>query len=210
MKTRHWLLLAVGVCFSANAVSVALDERTGIVLPCERDGRRLAASSYIPAILPATSEATEADLARQGVANALPRRKRASALLRALDPQPDDDGQADDASDDSGEANLALSDQCNHPTEWRLVQPDAPGFFSFTNSKTRPPPTTVTHNGIKKVNIPFRLLLSALLFRTVSISPRLSAQGVTFVLPGQIGNGSNSFNLANPPTANRFYHVSNP
>jgi hypothetical protein len=75
------------------------------------------------------------------------RRLKASAippgrphLCGSAEPPADDSSQADDTQSGGDDAALASIEFSPRAAEWRLLQPDALGFDSHMNSKTRPPP----------------------------------------------------------------------
>ncbi|HKI69046.1 MAG TPA: hypothetical protein VKA67_05615 [Verrucomicrobiae bacterium] len=80
------------------------------------------------------------DFVLPGNLRPLPTQARSSPICQVWDTQSNDDGQADDNSDDSGGVNVALSERCICPTDWRLIQPDAQFANHFIHAKTKPPP----------------------------------------------------------------------
>jgi len=139
MKTRLWLLSAVEVCFLFVAVCSSSARGGAILIPPRANNDQVFSSSHTIA-LPVPHPVTDIFLGRDNQMNLLFRRRRATGRLRALDPQPDDDNQANDDSEAPNEASLALSDRSIPPAEWRLIHSDAQDANSFINSKAMPPP----------------------------------------------------------------------
>lgn len=61
-------------------------------------------------------------------------------VLRAPEPQSDDDDPADDGSDDGNDANLTVSESSRRPLEWRRAQRDWQSVDSYIQTKPKPPP----------------------------------------------------------------------